>query len=191
MLVAWTIPDLEVLAGFLPASYTGNIALEVVPSGQYCRHDEKSAGEVTNKRGTMLSLRKTIGNRFVIFRRNFYDKSSGSAKAVLHIIIMLVIMIIATFIKDALMRARINSLSVRYKLIALVLYAAFLPLAGLTYFGWKYIAEYRELLQQEALIACQGSINELENGFEKKKFEILNFYRSFQSLPDMATNTAA
>jgi len=191
LLVAWTIPDLEVLAGFLPASYTGNIALEVVPSGQHCRHDEKSAVEVTNKRGTTLSLRKTIGNRFVFFRRNFYDKSSASAKAVLHIIIMLLIMIIATFMKDALMRARINSLSVRYKLVALVLYAAFLPLAGLTYFGWKYLAEYRELLQQEALIACQGSINELENGFEKKKFEILNFYRSFQSLPDMATNTAA
>lgn len=191
LLVAWTIPELEVLADFLPASYTGNITLEIVPPGQYCRHDEKNAVEVADKRITALGLRKNIGSRFVFFRRNLHDNSFGSAKAVLQIFIMLVVMIIATFMKDAVMRERITSLSVRYKLIALVLYAVFLPLAGLTYFGWKYIAEYRELLQQEAFIACQSSINELENGFEKKKFEILNFYRSFQGLPDMATNTAA
>ena len=191
LLVAWTIPDLEVLAGFLPASYTSNVALEIVPPGQFGRPDEKSALEVTNRRSTTLNLRKTIGNRFVFFRRTFSDVSSGSAKAVLHAIIMLLIMIIATFMRDALMRSRINSLSVRYKLVALILYAVLLPLSGLTYFGLKYIAEYRELLQQEAFIACQSSINDLENGFEKKKFATLDYYRSFQNLPDMATNTAA
>ncbi|HNX76979.1 MAG TPA: SpoIIE family protein phosphatase [Candidatus Rifleibacterium sp.] len=190
-LVTWKIPDLEVLAGLIPASYTANIALEIVPPGQYGQPDEKSALDLTNRRGTTLSLRKTIGNRFVFFRRTFSDISSDSAKAVLHAIIMLLIMIIATFMRDALMRSRINGLSVRYKLVALILYAVLLPLAGLTYFGLKYIAEYRELLQQEAFIACQSSINDLENGFEKKKFATLDYYRSFQSLPDMATNTAA
>ncbi|MBU1109777.1 MAG: SpoIIE family protein phosphatase [Candidatus Riflebacteria bacterium] len=191
LLVAWTIPDVEILANFLPASYTSNISLRIEPRGHNSKRDGDKSIKNGEQQSEVLRLRKTIGNSFVYFQKGFSEKSLGSARTMLHLIIVLMVVIIATLMKVVLLQERINSLSIKYKLVALILYAVFLPLSGLTFFGWRYVAERRELLQQEAFIACQNSINELENGFEREKFKILNFYRSFQDLPDMATNTAA
>ena len=83
-----------------------------------------------------------------------------------------------------------STLSIRYKLVGLLVFAVLLPLSGLLYFGWKYQSEYRELLVQQAFIACQGSVNEVENGFEKEKARLLARFRRYRDLLKTTANPA-
>ncbi|MDD3148048.1 MAG: SpoIIE family protein phosphatase [Candidatus Riflebacteria bacterium] len=113
------------------------------------------------------------------------------ARAMLHVLLLFMVLVIGLLLKESNLGNRFSTAPVRYKLVGLLLYAVALPLAGLIYFGLKYVDEYRELLTQEAFIACHSGIADLENGFEKEKARILNQFRSYKKIPEMLTDPAS
>lgn len=113
------------------------------------------------------------------------------AKAALNALILFLCLIFLMVVKETDFGSRFRMVSVRYKLVGLLLYAVFLPISGLLFFGWKYVAEFRELLVQEAYIACQASINDIENGFEKEKARLLRRFRSYRNMPELQADPGA
>lgn len=192
LLIAWSVPEAEKLVKFLPAESLSGLTIRIESRGRLDGETSVSSGGGNDARlqQDCLTVRRTVGNRYVHFMQKFSELNHNSYKTFLHILVMLLAMVLATIMKDPVLRSRGRGLSIRHKLAALILYAVVLPLSGLGYFGWKFVVERRELLQQEAFIACQNSINELENGFNQEQFKILNFFRSFRNLPDMASNTS-
>lgn len=110
------------------------------------------------------------------------------ARAMLHVFLLFMVMVIGLILKESNLWNGFATAPVRYKLVGLLLYAVALPLSGLIYFGLKYVDEYRELLTQEAFIACHSGIADLENGFEKEKARILAQFRSYKKIPEMLTD---
>ncbi|HOT29094.1 MAG TPA: SpoIIE family protein phosphatase [Candidatus Ozemobacteraceae bacterium] len=110
---------------------------------------------------------------------------SHQAKAALNAFVLFLGLLLVLVVKETDFGNRFRIVSVRYKLIGLLLYAVILPISGLLFFGWKYVAEFRELLVQEAYIACQASINDVENGFEKEKSRLLQRFRSYRNMPEL------
>jgi len=113
------------------------------------------------------------------------------AKAVLNAFVLFLGLLLVMVAKETEFGSRFRKVPVRYKLVGLLLYAVFLPISGLVFFGWKYVAEFRELLVQEAYIACQASINDVENGFEKEKARLLRRFRSYRNMPELHANAGA
>ncbi len=110
------------------------------------------------------------------------------SKSILHVFLAFMVLAVSLLIKQTDPWSRFAVAPVRFKLVLLVLYAVALPVSGLLFFGGKYLGEYRELLTQEAYLACHSSITELENGFEKEKAWLLKLFRSHKKLPEMLNN---
>lgn len=186
-LISWAIPEAEIFTQFIPASLSGTLQIRVEPRGLQTEIGLSKPEKQQHQE--YLNLRKSLGNRYVSFRQRFPELNHDLYRTVLHALIMLLLMILATILRDSALRESIGNLSVRLKLVALIIYAVLLPLSGLGYFGWKFVTERRELLNQEAFIACQSSISDLENDFDQEKINVLRMFRSLQNLPEMATST--
>lgn len=186
-LISWAIPEAEHFTQFIPVSLSGSLQISVEPRG--LETEIETAKPERQQNQEYLSLRKTLGNRYVSFRQRFPELNLNFYRTVLYSLIMLLMMILATILRDSVLRENIGNLSVRIKLVTLVMYAVILPLSGLGYFGWRFVTERRELLNQEAFIACQNSISDLENDFDQEKIKVLKLFRSFQNLTEMATST--
>ncbi|MBU1109808.1 MAG: SpoIIE family protein phosphatase [Candidatus Riflebacteria bacterium] len=182
IIVLWSLPDINKIAGFLPSHLTEGINLSI-----QSQISEKSA-KVMPSGHRVLTVRKKIGNRFLVIEDDFTGLNPEYLKTLLKIFLLFMILTMGMLVKDYGLLSRMGTASIRLKLIGLVLYVVALPLSGLIYFGWKYVAERRELLVQEAYIACHNSLNDLEIGFEKEKAELLARFRGYKNRPEMKTD---
>lgn len=178
--VLWTVPPIDDLKNFLPAELTAGVNLGI------------QTRAATADEGRHLQIvKKRVGDRFLVITKKFSGLDPVFARTLLKIFLLVMLLLLAMLIRSSDLPTRMRSAPIRLKLVGLILYAVILPLSGLGYFGWKYISERRELLIQEAWLACHGSINEFENNFEKEKAQMLNYFRSFKEIPEMKTNPAS
>ena len=179
-IVLWTVPVIEELTKFLPSELAMGIKMSI-------RLSAETAAKPDHQH---LSVKKRIGERFLFVEKTYTGLNPKYARTMLSVFLLFLVMIICMLLKDSDLTAGMRTASIRMKLVGLILYSVALPLAGLTYFGWKYVAERRELLIQDAYIACHDSINEFENNFEKEKARLLSQFRSFKHLPEMKSDPA-
>ncbi|PKL41814.1 MAG: hypothetical protein CVV41_16735 [Candidatus Riflebacteria bacterium HGW-Riflebacteria-1] len=177
-IVVWSLPRIEDLKNFLPAELTAGIRMAI---------QEQAA--VSQEPGRNFQfVRKRIGERFLLVWKEFDGLDPHFARTLLKVFLLFLVMIMSMLAKYSSLLRGLRTLSIRMKLVGLILYAVALPLSGLLYFGWKYVAERRELLLQDAYIACHSSMNDFENSFEKEKASMLKLFRSFRTLPGMQTD---
>ncbi|EKD81299.1 MAG: hypothetical protein ACD_39C01869G0001, partial [uncultured bacterium] len=180
-IVLWTLPGIEDLKNFLPADLTDGISMAI-----------KLQASMPDEPGQRIQIvKKRIGERFLVVWKRFDGLDPQFARTLLRVFLLFLVMIMSMLVKDSSLLSGMRTLSIRMKLVGLILYAVAIPLSGLSYFGWKYVAERRELLIQDAYLACHGSINEFENSFEKEKARMLKRFRSFKSLPTMKSDPAS
>ncbi|PKL47760.1 MAG: hypothetical protein CVV42_12115 [Candidatus Riflebacteria bacterium HGW-Riflebacteria-2] len=179
-IVLWSMPSTTELINFLPNALTTGVHIAL-----------RQRAAITRAGDSQLQIvRKKIGEHFLFVSRKFSGFNRTFAQTLLKVFLLFLVMIVAMLAKDGSFFAAMRTASIRSKLIGLILYAVILPLSGLVYFGWKYLAERRELLIQDAWLACQGSINDFDNGFEKDKARMLSLFRSLKEKPDMKADPA-
>lgn len=180
-IVLWSLPEIEDLKNYLPAELTDGINMQI----------QLRAAVSADADHRMQTICKRIGERFLVVSKKNDGLDPLFAHTLLRVFLLVLAMIVVMLARDSNLPAAMRTASIRIKLVGLILYAVALPLSGLMYFGWKYVAERRELLIQDAYLACHSSINEFENGFEKEKAQMLNLFRSFKDLPEMKSDPAS
>lgn len=189
MIISWKVPETKLFSQFIPASLLGSLEISMETRGlEPDKNWAQTKPDGAQKDG--LYIRKTMGSQYLNFKESFPELNFDFYRWLLKILVVALILVLAIILRNPFIRESIVSFSVSFKMVALAFYAVILPLSGLLFFGWKLVAEHRELLNQEAYIACQSSIHDLENEFEREKSGILNLFRSFKSLPEMATSSS-
>ena len=179
-IVLWSLPEMDELRNFLPKELTQGVLVDI--RQRAAMPDDSSA--------KILTVQKKIGERFLFVSAKYSGYDIGYAQTLLKVFLLFGVMLVGMLAKDSNLMAGVRTASIRTKLIGLILYAVILPLSGLAYFGWKYLAERRELLIQDAWLACHVSINDFDKGFEKEKADMLHLFRSCKALPEMRTDPA-
>ncbi len=191
-IISWDIPGPRILSKFIPEEMSVNLKVTIEDSG----FEQKSidGSELQNSKGNnsrVLTSRKKFGNRYLVFSKVYSGSKNGFSRTHLKVFVFLWFICWSFSSWNRSFNSKISGISLKYKLLILVLYAIILPISLFGYFGWRFILEHTEYLKQQALLACQNSIGELENDFEGEKFNVLNYLRGFKLNKTILTNPAA
>ncbi|MFZ5950841.1 MAG: PP2C family protein-serine/threonine phosphatase [Candidatus Rifleibacteriota bacterium] len=189
-LISWKIPEASHFLEFLPEKLHDGVEISFESHGKSLANNGLKSKPASDGFLQTVTVRKSMDNQYFDFSMRFPDLDQSMNKKILKLVCLILFVGFSMLFMNRRIFAAVSAWSLRYKLMILMLYAVFLPISGLVFLGWKLVYEREAALQQTAYIACQNSINDLENEFAREKNSILEFFREIKNTPGIATQTS-